>query len=628
MSTFYVNTSNNTSADTLLALGWADLLDEVCTQLGMPGTTIFIQRKGGLYKVTLSAELRAEQLTSDQHIPLLDPLKSAKQDERQAKKGRTLQDSFDYERERAKQRLRAEQRKQLAPYLRAPEAVLRHEQELARMLENAPQPRPELEHYQAINVLKVADTFNDLVLNWQSLSASQQWQAICLLFTLFSQEENNITAAHKAWDKLAKEQGITFKSTVTAVQVINPTTGKGSNTPKGNRLTSGGLDSFWLLELLKFKGFMLGAAPYMLRGSKDRKTYVLQPTGVALHTLKHMMQQFRQICWSSTAVKQDVLAILRLAQVLVEHRRTELTSRQGLEEWEPGPLVSTASGFDVTFYKDMGSAHATMNVSTINIPTWLPPIRTLKDTEAVDALLEEHVYIIRRIEGYQGKEGNDEFELLRIYRDFLSGHDLLPFWKFATLYGCYLFRQRDHEKDVRRWLPQLTKKGLDFLVMLQQKQHLTAIINNSGFQHIASAIREATVRAQRRRSQENDTTYEVRYGLGQELIRKARYRDEFMKALSEFLFLYNAETAREEEKLANKLKRRLEAKDYRDHKLRYPVTTADIEQLTHLLDDYPTELVATMLISYGYARLEARQAEEAGTEIAEPELETVATEEV
>lgn len=36
MSTFYVNISNNTSADTLLALGWAALLDDVCTRLGIP----------------------------------------------------------------------------------------------------------------------------------------------------------------------------------------------------------------------------------------------------------------------------------------------------------------------------------------------------------------------------------------------------------------------------------------------------------------------------------------------------------------------------------------------------------------------------------------------------------------
>src|SRR5579883_2095883 len=234
---------------------------------------------------------------------------------------------------------------------------------------------------------------------------------------------------------------------------------------QSDHLTSAGLDSFWLLELLKFKGFMLGAAPYVLKGSKDRKTYVIQPATVELGTLARMMDQFRQICWSSTAIKQDIFAALRLTQVLVKHRQTQLSSRQGLEAWEEGPIVSIASGFDVAFYKDMGSAHATMNVSTINVPTWFPQLDTLQATEDAELFLQEHLRIIRRIEGHQGKEGNDELELLRTYRDFLSGHDLNPFWTFAASYGNYLFRQRDHEKNVLRWLPQLTKKGLDFLIM-------------------------------------------------------------------------------------------------------------------------------------------------------------------
>ena len=622
MTTFYVNKSNNTFADTLLVVGWAKLLQEICSRLGRPDETILIRHCGASYEMPLSRELRAEQLISEQRIPLLDPLQTVKQGERQAKKGRILEECFDYESELDRQKTYARARHDLLPsHLRVPEAELLHEDELARLLENVPRPRPELAHYQAINMLKVPDTFNDLVLNWQSLSATQQWLAIGVLFALFSQPENDVEAAQKAWEKLAKEQGITFKSVATAVQVINPTTGKGANATKSNRLNSDGLDGFWLLELLKFEGFMLASAPYMLRGSKDRKTYVIQPAKVELQTLVKLMEQFRRICWSSTAVKQDVLAALRLTQVLVKHRRDELNGRQGLEDWEEGPLISIAQGFDVAFYKDMGSAHATMNVSTINVPNWFPDVTTLQSVDEADLLLQEHIRIIRRIEGYQGKEGNDEFELLRVYRDFLSGHDLLPFWKFAVLYGDYLFRQREREKDVRRWLPQLTKKGLDLLVMLQKQQRLSEIIDNRGFQHIASAIREATVRAQRRYTQENDNRYEVRYGLGQELMRKARYRDDFMTALSEFLFLYNAETARQEEKVARKLERRLTADDYRNNKLRYPVTTEDIKQLSDLLDTYPTELVATMLISYGYARLETLQAEEAAPDVVASEVE-------
>ena len=611
MNVFYVNKTNETSADTLTALGWAAMLQEALSKLRSRREDIILRNRGESLEVTLSSPLRLEDLHSKKSIPFLEPLISAKQDERQAKKGRVLQDGFDYDGQRKKQSQLIEQLKRLSSTQRTPEARLgRKDPELEAILSTG--PGSELPHYQTINVLKVPDTFNAIVWRWQSLSAEQQWLAIALLYRLFSQRDNDMLAAIKDWEALAKEQGIDAHAMVSAVQIINPTSGKGSNVSKSYRLTNGGLESFWLLELLKFKGFMLGAAPYVLKGSKDRKTYVVLPETVELETLTRIMDDFRRICWSSTAIKQDVMAALRLAQVLVNQRRVALENQQNADPFDVPPIASIARGFDVTSYKDMGSAHATMNVSTINVPTWFPTLSILPQVEEAELLLQEHIRLIRRIEGYQGKEGNDELELLRAYRDFLSGHDLGPFWKFAALYSGYLFRQREHEKDVKRWLPQLTKKGLDLLVMNHQntKDNLQAILQKRGFQNIASAIREATVRAQRRRIQENDNRYEVRYGLEQELLRKAHYRDDFMIALSKFIALYNAETAREEEKVARAIKRPLAKEDYRAHTLRFPVTTKDMDELSELLDKNPTELVATMLIAYGYSRQEGLKREE------------------
>ena len=614
MNTFYVNKRNETSADTQLALGWAAMLQQVLRRLKKSSNGISLHNKGDSLAILLSVSLQKEELQGSARLPFLEPLISAKQDQKQAKKGRTLQDGFDYDGEREKNSQLFARLKQLPAHLRTPEARLRKEPELEAILGEG--PKAELPQYLAINVMKVPDTFNEIVLRWQSLTAEQQWASISILYDLFAERENDLEAAISAWEKMAKGQSINSKSMVTAVQVINPTTGKGLNSSKSYR-SPGGLDSFWLLELLKFKGFMLGSAPYVLKGSKDRKTYVILPEKVELETLTRIMDDFRRICWSSTAIKQDILAALRLTQVLVHHRRTELeisSSRGDESDTSNSMTVSTVRGFDVTMYKDMGSAHATMNVSTINVPNWFPSIATLSSSEIeeADLLLQEHIRVIRRIEGHQGKEGNDELELLRAYRDFLSGHDLQPFWHFAAFYGSYLFRQREHEKNVKLWLPQLTLKGLDLLVTNHQnaKSDLRPILDKPGFQNIASAIREATVRAQRRRSQENDNTYEVRYGLGQELMRKARYRNDFITAVSEFIFVYNAETAREEEKVARNVKRHLTTADYRQHKLRYPVTTADIDQLIELLDSYPTELVASMLVSYGYARREVLKRDE------------------
>jgi hypothetical protein len=619
MQTFFMNKTYETSADTLVALGWAALLQEAFHQVKNSGA-ILLRNSGASFEVVLSHPFQREDLERERPLPFLQPLISAKQDEKQTKKGRMLQDGFDYDGEQLKRKQQIGQLQQLPPASRSPEARLKKDPDLQALLNNDG-PSSQLPHYQAINAMKIAESFNELVWRWQSLSSAQQWQHIALLCMLFSSPENDIDGAIHAWEKMAKEQHIKGKATVTALQILNPTTGKGANASKGNRLNAGGLESFWLLELLKFKGFMIGAAPYSLKGSKDRKTYVILPATVELQTLSRMMDQFRAICWSSTAVKQDILASLRLTQVLVQHRYEEFTSHRGLEVWEEPPIVSIAQGFDITSYKDMGSAYATMNVATINIPTWFPELTTQEQVEEADLLLTEHVRLIRRIEGSQGKEGSEEVDLLRAYRDFLSGRDLRSFWKFTTLYSSYLLSQREREKNSKRWLPQLTKKGLDTLVMSHQNTHhnLREILYTPGFQNIASAIRAATVLAQyckNQRESPDEVRYEIRYGLGQELMRKARYRHEFMTALSKFLFLYNAETAREEEKVATRLDHHPSTKEERRRfKLRFPVSTQDIQQISDLLDTYPIELIASMLVAYGHARQDALKREEVAADL-------------
>src|SRR5262249_37296281 len=154
----------------------------------------------------------------------------------------------------------------------------------------------------------------------------------------------------------------------------------GSNRPKSNTLSEGNPDNFWLLELLKFVGFMHAAAPYVIQGSKDRKAYVLQPNIVELGSLRHMMRTFRAVCWSSTAIKLDIMASLRFAQVFITLRKQALKGQDDDDFLDEEQLYSIAHGFEVAFYKDMGSAYAIMNVSTINLPQWLShPISTLKD---------------------------------------------------------------------------------------------------------------------------------------------------------------------------------------------------------------------------------------------------------
>jgi hypothetical protein len=602
LQSYYINKTSDTSADTLLAVGFASMLGKVLLSLGKPSKGLTIEDAGPYYEVCLPTSIAESDL---QHLKPFSPLRllvTVTQNKKQVgKQGKQL-DGFLYEAEQEKSKVYHAKFKALEAALRRPEARLNRSR--YPMLEELEEPDPQLEHYWAIQQMRIASSFNDLLQRWADLEEIQR-EHIRLLLTLFGSPDNDIVAAITAWQKLAKEHDLKGNALVTALQLVNPTAGKGANRPKSSTLAEGNQDGFWLLELLKFVGFMDAAAPYVIRGSKDRKTYVLQPRIIELGTLQGMMRTFRSVCWSSTVVKLDIMAALRFAQTFVTLREQALKGQAEEDEFsDEAQLYSIAQGFEVLSFKDMGSAYATMNVSHINLPQWLPKIKTPGDANQALAILKEHLQIIQQIRTSKGEEGSEEYELLRFYRDFLSGHDLRPFWKFTTAYSSYLISQREHEKNPRRWIRQLSIAGLENLLEMNstaEQKKLTGITEKAGFRRIAYAIRQSTVWAQRRRSQESDRTYEVRYGLGQELMREARYREKFIAALSTFLTQYNAETAREEEKLANRLTHPITPQDRRTHKLRGSVAYTDIDEIVALVDEFGSETVCSLLVAYGYA---------------------------
>lgn len=119
---------------------------------------------------------------------------------------------------------------------------------------------------------------------------------------------------------------------------------------------------------------------------------------------------------------------------------------------------------------------------------------------------------------------------------------------------------------------------------------LSKILESPGFQNIAYAIRQSTVTAQYRKSQ-NDRKYDVRYGLGQQLTRVARKgkESEFIAELADFIHKYNAENA--------------QVMEVRSGPYRRSIQTSDIDDIVRLVDAYDAPTIAQMLVAYGYARL-------------------------
>ena len=121
---------------------------------------------------------------------------------------------------------------------------------------------------------------------------------------------------------------------------------------------------------------------------------------------------------------------------------------------------------------------------------------------------------------------------------------------------------------------------------MNNQKELTPIIQSEGFQNIARAIRQSTVTLQYM-ARSGRPPYDIRYGLGQELRRKASYPDEFIQALGDFLHTFNAENAR--------------VAEVSSQHWRKSIREDDIIEIVRLIDEHGPQTVCHLLLAFGYA---------------------------
>lgn len=126
---------------------------------------------------------------------------------------------------------------------------------------------------------------------------------------------------------------------------------------------------------------------------------------------------------------------------------------------------------------------------------------------------------------------------------------------------------------------------------MSQNKQLQVILENEGFQNVANAIRQSTVNAQRAKIS-GKRVYDIRYGLGNDLKRKANYNDDFVQVLTDFMHSYNQENVQIEESYKG-------SPPYR----RKQLTTNDIADIVALIDQYGAKTIGNMLVAFGYARV-------------------------
>lgn len=362
------------------------------------------------------------------------------------------------------------------------------------------------------------------------------------------------------------------------ISSINPGVGKGANKSKADGLSIGGLKGFWLPEYLKFAGLFQAALPRTVSGVKDRKTYILHPNRLSWKTHQSVMKLFEKTFYNASSVKMDIFAMLYYCiAYLAQWKQGQSTGMFRFVSGNPGDHVSS---LEVISYKDMGSAYAAINISSLVLPAWLE-VQSVEDADRFADMLDEHRNIIYQ---FNEKKG-DEYDLLKLYRKFLSSRTLRPLFQFTRSFSGWILSKM----NAKEYIHQFTVSNLEVLIMSNQEgKKLSPILQNDGFRNIATAIRLSTVVPQYQKSRGVNPLYKIRYGLGKDLMRHAQYPDDFIQELSRFIFDYNHENAQKNETQKKQFRRN--------------ITVQDMETVTALIDEYGAETVASLLVAFGFAR--------------------------
>jgi hypothetical protein len=581
---YFVEKRTGTFADVLAAYGLAAILDEILAQaLGRETyRRVWIRDAGPYYAITLEQPLRAEWVENCTYFAGPAAYIITGRTEAPPPRVRARDVDETWEQFRTYQAVREKLR-----------GASEMTNDLRRQMEDAQPPHD----WSVVTLLGTREmqalkTYNQAVAQW-ALTRDYFTFNLQTILRMSAAPNADVEAVMNDWRRMVRVPRIKLK--LSAIQLLNPHQGKGQNRPKANRLDENPpkIGEFWLLEYLKAAGLWLCAAPRVVRGDTDRKTYVLAPVNITLAAHQVVFENFSARLWNETAVKMDCIAALLYTDTLLEHSEAGQYDELDFEGYGPENVVA---GFHVVQYKRLSrNAYTAINLAFLGLPAWTGEVRSRQEVLDLRKIIHEHREVIDSID--EGR--SDGYNLLLHYRDFLSGQRWNDFFEFAAGYSHYAMSRM---AQGQRWVPLFTTTALRRLIMATNKP-LTVIVENPGFQNVAYAIRHSTVIPQGRKARGEDTLYDIRYGLGMELKRKATVRDNFVAALADFMQSYNQENS--------------QVLENRKQQMRRDLRTTDVEAVVRLVDEYGPEVVANLLVAYGYAR-EPREDAETG----EPTNET------
>lgn len=372
-----------------------------------------------------------------------------------------------------------------------------------------------------------------------------------------------------------------FDNTVTALQIYNPTTGKGQNKGKASGASAGSIKLSWISETMKISGALTNMLCQLVKvgSSYDLKVVVPDYKKAEYTRQKQITLAFKKNIKGNTPLKVDILNLLIINKQLIENT----------SEYKGFKAKNILTGLHSTYQKDLGKNKAVVNIAELQTPEFIE-FDTVDEAKDWVDLINEQINIIGSIE-----ELGDATQGLIAYRTFLTSSHFQSWSKFIFWYAGHIMSMFSRSKFA---LPfKVTSLNKFFKNMIMNEFKINEIISNEGFQKVAYAIRKSTVTLQY--TPKDQRKFEIRYGLAQTLQNKSKSANDLAGFIGEFIAMFNAETARYAEKSGKAL--------------RANIRENELNMFYGLLDRYPSKVIGALLASYGFA-LSEKEANKDGSE--------------
>jgi hypothetical protein len=555
-SSYYVPKVSQTYTETLEAVGLAFMFDK----LGFSST---ITDRGSYFEIELDKTVIEEDIEKAEFFHFYKYLKTDKTG------GEYNDDSFDYETHKGRKDRNEEKRKE------AKKSKIKLDDEVFESVDK------NYSTYSIISIQKAINSYNSIFeiveQNFRD-NFSTLLKSIFLKYSTFEDKQTSV-------DKLLGVKTKTF----TAGQVVSPLLGKGLNKNKAMGIGGTNPTTDLISQMLRFAGLFYSSIFvkifYDPKNKKNfhTKAYILQPHKIEFKHLEKIKIDIQKKLFASEVIKLDIKSILLTVEALLEKDKNNIRTRRS----SPKDKIS---GLQTAFFQQLSQHTRTVtNISFLELPHFIE-VQNQKDADSwIRFLRKDLLNPVNKSENtdekyvdFIGFINDDEHSIFSNFRAFLTESDFEKFFDFSFLYFAYVMKELSKGKH-----PQfISEKNLKEVLLVQ----FSDILENSGFQAVAKAIRNSTISLQFAKGKGGTPVYEIKYGVAQDLKRKSEDREELLQYISEFIASYNSETARKVE---------LGKVSFESKTQRAVIKSEEVEEFIKLLDANEPKTVAGLLASYG-----------------------------